>query len=133
MLPVLLLLAGAAITAPVGLTASSEFGLAQNPETLSAYVREYYADTPILAEIAKCESHFRHLTADGSVIKNPKSSAIGVMQIMSSIHDPLADDLGLDITSLEGNLAYAKHLYETQGTKPWNASRPCWGKYASAR
>jgi hypothetical protein len=28
-------------------------------------VREYFADTPILIEVAKCESDFRHLEKDG--------------------------------------------------------------------
>ena len=133
MLPILILLVGAAFTAaPVALADSNDFTMSKNPETVEAYVRDYYATTPILAEIAKCESHFRHLGSDGMVIKNPKSSAIGVMQIMSSIHDPVADELGIDITSLKGNLDYAKYLYETQGTKPWNSSKACWGKQVVA-
>lgn len=133
MLPVLLILAGAAITAPVALDAANEYELSQNPETLGAYVEEYFADAPIMADIAWCESRYRHLGSDGQIIKNPKSTAIGIMQIMSSIHDPLASEMGINIRTLKGNLEYARHLYETQGTKPWNASKTCWGKFALAK
>jgi len=31
-------------------------------------------------------------------------------------------------TDIHGNMAYARHLYETQGTRPWNASAPCWAQ-----
>ena len=134
MLPVLILLAGTAFVAPVALTASSEFQLTQNPETMGAYVREYYADTPVLADIAWCESRFRHLTPDGQIFRGKvNKSDIGVMQINTAYHADRAEKLGLDLYSLDGNLEYAKLLYEKEGTKPWNSSRPCWGKYASAK
>jgi hypothetical protein len=126
-LPIILLVIGVVGT-PAGTTSLTVEGQ-QNPETLGAYVKEYYAETPILASIAWCESRHRHMGANGSVIKNPTSTAIGVMQIMESIHDEDAKELGIDIKSLDGNLSYAKVLYEKQGTKPWNASKSCWGKY----
>jgi hypothetical protein len=34
--------------------------------------------------------------------------------------------MGLDIETLDGNLAYARHLYRTQGTAPWVYSEHCW-------
>ena len=132
MLPILLLLAGAAFTAPVAITAANDYQLSQNPETLAAYVREYYKDTPVLAAIAECESQMRQFDKDGAVLKNPKSTAIGLMQIMASLHDEAADELGIDINTTKGNLDYAKYLYEKQGTKPWNSSKACWGKGVSA-
>ncbi len=98
------------------------------PQTVEQYVREYYTDTPILADIAGCESHFRQFDNKGNVLKNPGSSAIGVMQIMASVHAQTAEELGLDPTTVQGNLAYAKYLYEKEGTAPWNASKACWGK-----
>jgi soluble lytic murein transglycosylase-like protein len=125
-LPIILLVIGAVGT-PAGTTSLPVEGQ-KNPETMGAYVREYYVETPILASIAWCESRFRHVGDDGDIIKNPTSTAIGVMQIMQSVHEKEAEKLGIDITSLDGNLAYAKHLYEKQGTKPWNASKTCWNK-----
>lgn len=134
MLPVLLILAGAAFTAPVGLTAANEFQLSKNPETLGAYVREHFSDIPVMADIAWCESRFRHLTPEGEVFRGKvNKSDIGVMQINTYYHGAKAEELGIDLYSLYGNLEYARYLYEKEGTKPWNSSRPCWGKYASAQ
>lgn len=97
-------------------------------QTVEGYVREYFADIPELIAIAGCESHFRQFDKNGKVLKNGGSTAIGVMQIMSSIHAEPAKKLGLDITTTEGNVAYARHLYEEKGLKPWNASKKCWGQ-----
>ncbi len=91
-------------------------------------VRKTFASHPVLISIAKCESGMRHFDDKGRVLKNPASSATGVMQIMSSVHRRPAARLGFDIHKLEGNLAYARHLYRTEGTKPWKASRHCWKK-----
>ncbi len=103
------------------------------PQTVEQYVREYFADEPVMAEIASCESHFKQFGADGQVLKNSKSSAVGIFQIMSSIHSTFADEkLGLDIYTIQGNVAYAKYIYEKQGTAPWNASKSCWGKSDAA-
>lgn len=129
MLPLLVLLAGAAFTAPVALADSAILSReSENPETMSAYVREYFADAPVMAEIARCESHFRHLGADGQILRGTViPEDVGVMQINTRYHEAKAKEMELDLYSLDGNLAYAKYLYEKQGTKPWNASRPCWG------
>ena len=93
------------------------------------YVRQYFSDIPIMIQIAKCESTYKHLDKEGNVIKNKNSSATGVMQIMESLHSEDAEELGLDIHTIKGNTAYARELYEKQGTKPWNSSKSCWGKY----
>ncbi len=113
-------------TSSVAVTASLE-----NQQTVEEYVREYYADTPVLISIARCESQFTHLDKDGSVhrgVVNPND--VGVMQINTDFHAKEAKDLGIDIFSLAGNLEFAKYLYEKEGTAPWDSSKPCWGKYA---
>ena len=106
-------------------------------QSVEDYVREYFADIPVMAAIAKCESRFTHVGKDGNVLKNSKgSSAIGVFQIMTSIHKEDAEDLGFDLATLEGNLSYARHLYEKSGTKPWEADKSsvaCWGKTPAAK
>ena len=98
-------------------------------------VREYFKDIPVMIQIARCESHFRHTLADGSVLQGRVDSAdTGVMQINKRYHLGTANKLGLDITELEDNMAYARHLYEKQGTQPWSASAPCWnGNLALAK
>ncbi len=136
MFPILILLAGTAFAAPVALADSAVLA-PQEPktaETMKAYVAEYFADAPVMVEIARCESHYRHLGVDGEVLRGTVIAAdVGVMQINTRYHQEKADEMGLDLHSLKGNLAYARHLYETQGTKPWNASKPCWGKVAIAK
>ncbi len=102
-------------------------------QTVEEYVRAYFDDEPIMAEIASCESHFRQFAKDKDgkivVLQNPTSSAVGLFQIMSSIHASFADEkLGLDVYSLQGNAAYARYIYDRQGTTPWNASKACWSK-----
>lgn len=102
-----------------------------NPITFEQYVREYFSDDPILAEIAKCESTFRQYSSTGEVIKGiVNKSDVGVMQINKYYHLDRAEKLGYDLHTIEGNMAYAKVLYDREGTKPWNSSSKCWGKYA---
>jgi|SRR6185503_14034347 len=101
-------------------------------QTVEEYIRDYFADEPILAEVASCESHFTQFDKNGNVVKNANSSAVGVFQIMSSVHATFADQkLGLDIYSLQGNAAYARYLFDHQGLKPWEASKSCWSKSAA--
>lgn len=100
-----------------------------SPMTLEAYVQAYFAETPILAKISKCESRTRQFGKDGKVLRGEvNSDDVGLMQINEQYHAKEAKALGLDLESVEGNLAYAKHLYDTEGTKPWNASKKCWNK-----
>ncbi len=81
-----------------------------------------------MIQIARCESTFRHTLSDGSVLKGKVDSAdTGVMQINTRYHGDTAEELGLDLTDLYDNMAYARNLYERQGTRPWKASKPCWG------
>ncbi len=100
---------------------------AQSPITLEEYIKDYFKDDPVLAEIAKCESTYRQFRKDGKVIRgkvNP--SDVGIMQINEIYHADRAEKLGFDIYTLEGNIAYAKWLYEKEGVKPWGSSSKCW-------
>ena len=81
----------------------------------------------VMKKIAWCESHNRQFDETGAVLRgvvNPLDT--GYFQLNKKYH--LADSirLGMDIETLEGNKAYGQHLYETQGTTPWNWSKPCW-------
>ncbi len=96
--------------------------------TTEEHVRNYFSDIPIMVDIARCESNFRHFNVDGSVLRgNANQYDIGVMQINKFYHGTRASQLGIDIFSREGNMAYARYLYENQGTSPWRASYHCWG------
>lgn len=90
------------------------------------FVRDYFRNTPILAEIARCESGFIQFK-DGQVIRgnvNPRD--IGIMQINLDAHGKRAKDLGFDLYSTIGNLEYAKLLYQESGSAPWVYSQKCW-------
>lgn len=98
-------------------------------QSVEEYVREYFQDAPVMIDIARCESRFTQLNKDGSVVKNPHSTAMGAFQIMASLHAESAQkNLGLNIYTLQGNAGYARYLYEKNGTRDWNASKACWGK-----
>lgn len=98
--------------------------------TVEAEVRKYFKDIPVMVAIARCESGFVHYDASqpNGVKKNPDSSASGVLQIMLSVHEDDARVLKLNLLSLQGQLAYGRHLYEQNGTRDWKSSRDCWGK-----
>lgn len=90
-------------------------------------VREYFLETPVMIEIARCESEFRQQNDSGTVLRGGAGGQmLGVFQFYESIHLANAKSLGYDINTLEGNLAYARHIYEKQGTTPWNSSKSCW-------
>jgi len=128
-LPLLFLLM-ASFSTPTTLSADTETPL-KNPQTISAYVKEYYADTPILIDIAWCESRYRQWGTDGKIFRGAVNRQdVGVMQINADYHAVKAQSLGMDIYGLSGNLAYAQYLFDTQGTKPWASSEACWDKIA---
>lgn len=97
--------------------------------TTESIVREYFANTPILSEIARCESHFRQTDSNGNIVRGKRNTYdVGVMQINELYHLDKAKKLNLNIHTLEGNIAYAKYLYENEGARPWLASSGCWAK-----
>ena len=98
-------------------------------KTTEEIIAEHFTDTPILKKIAVCESHNRQFNETGEVLRgHVNSQDVGVMQINEKYHLKEANKLGLDIYTIEGNIDYAKHLYETQGVKPWVHSSTCWDK-----
>ncbi len=94
-----------------------------------AIVRDYFKDIPVMIQVARCESTFQHTLADGSILRGKVDSAdTGVMQINKRYHLSAATAMGLNLEDIYGNMAYARHLYEKQGTQPWSASSPCWSR-----
>lgn len=106
--------------------------IVEEPKTTEEIVDEYFKDTPILSKIAFCESRYRQFNEQGDVLRGMVNSYdVGVMQINEHYHLKDAQELGLNIHSLEGNLAYARDLYERQGVAPWVHSSKCWNKNGS--
>ncbi len=93
-------------------------------------VKDYFRDIPVLVDVAYCESGIVQFNADGTVLRgfvNPQD--VGVMQINEKYHLETSLKMGINIHTLDGNLEYARFLYETQGTRPWEYSSHCWNKH----
>ena len=105
------------------------FAVGKTPMTIEERVREFYTDAPVLSDIAFCESSFRHFDKSGRVIRGKVNKGdVGVMQINEYYHKEKAETLGMDIKTLDGNLLYAKYLYDKEGVSPWGSSAKCWQK-----
>jgi hypothetical protein len=97
-------------------------------------VREYFADIPLMAEVAKCESRYRQFENDGSVFRGKINDRdVGALQINEYYHAERAKKLGYDLYTLKGNMQYARLLYKEQGAQPWVSSSPCWKKSEVAK
>ena len=95
--------------------------------TVEEYVRGYFSDIPVMAEVAHCESRFRQHDSKGEVLRGEENRLDrGVMQINEFYHGIKAKQLGYDILAIEGNTAYARHLFEKSGLQPWVSSSKCW-------
>jgi hypothetical protein len=87
-----------------------------------------------LYRIMTCESGLgtgapQQFHKDGTLVRGyVNNSDFGAAQINEYYHLKASQKLGYDIYTLEGNVAYAKYLYDTQGSQPWSASEACWGK-----
>lgn len=89
--------------------------------------------SPILKRICSCEStgqpnnEPRQFNTDGSVVKgkiNPLDT--GACQVNLKYHEAASEKFGYDLFTRDGNISYANHLYQEQGTQPWSWSRGCW-------
>ncbi len=113
-----------------GETALSASVVVSEPLSVEEQVTAYFSDVPVMIDVARCESRFRHTLKDGSVIRGEANSAdIGVMQINEFYHRAEAKKLGLNIDILADNMVYARKLFEKEGTTPWLSSSKCWGKH----
>jgi hypothetical protein len=98
-------------------------------KTTREIVEMHFEDIPVMVDVAECESRFIQYNADGSVLRGFVNPAdVGVMQINEKYHLETSLELGIDIHTLEGNMAYGRYLYEKQGTGPWEYSSHCWNK-----
>jgi hypothetical protein len=119
---------GSSVTAPATSTLATTTPAYDpyNSADVEAAVRANFSDLPVMAAIAKCESSFTQFNSDGSVLNGGSGGMIGVFQINKSVHKSFALSLGDDITTLAGNMAYARYLYSQEGTTPWDSSKFCW-------
>ncbi len=121
-------------TNPSAVEATAPAPVPPQAQTVSEFVREYFSDIPVMADIAKCESHYRQFDKNGDVYRGKVNRQdVGVMQVNEHYHLDTTVKLGFDIYTIEGNTAYARYLYEREGTTPWASSQACWGKTKAAQ
>ncbi len=107
-------------------TAPTPLPVAHTNDGIENKVLQYFANEPVMYDIAKCESRFRQYDSNGNALDGGSGGMIGIFQIAASIHAAYAKSLGMDIYTVDGNMAYAKKLYTEEGTGPWLDSFPCW-------
>ena len=112
---------------------SEDYEPLSDPKNVERFIKDYFADIPLMAKIAKCESRNRHFDKNGQVLRGEVTPLDrGVMQINLHYHQEAAVKMGLDLHNIDDNVAYARYLYEKSGAKPWMSSSACWSKPASS-
>lgn len=81
-----------------------------------------------MLKVAFCESGLKQFNSDGTVVENNTSHDVGIFQINLKYHLLDAEKMGIDIYTAEGNVKFAKVLYNQFGLNPWEWSFPCWVK-----
>lgn len=77
-------------------------------------MKTIFFDSPAMVAIIECESNFIHYKQDGTVLRGRVDSHdSGVSQINQRYHPTANTD------DIWGNLAYARKLFEQEGTTPW--------------
>tara|TARA_Y100000310_G_scaffold344555_1_gene457950 strand:+ start:6778 stop:7182 length:405 start_codon:yes stop_codon:yes gene_type:complete len=86
-----------------------------------------FAGYSTLRKICTCESGLNHFDKNGDVLRGViNKSDIGICQINEYYHSKEISALDIDIYTEEGNISFAKHLYDRQGSAPWIWSKSCW-------
>lgn len=96
-------------------------------ERIIEKIRETFPEQPdLMVKIAKCEG-VKDGKLDPTVISPTNDH--GIFQINQYAHGKRLKELQIDPLTVEGNLKYARMLYESNGTNDWYMSKDkCWGK-----
>lgn len=99
------------------------------PPTQEVYIErrilEVFND-PKAVKIASCESSLRQYTNGTTTRGKLNPDDLGTFQVNQYYHGQKAQELGLDLHSIEGNIQYAKYLYDKNGWRDWGWSKHCW-------
>lgn len=95
-------------------------------EQIIEKIRETFSEDPdVMVRIAKCEG-VKDGKLDPTVIS--PTNDYGIFQLNQKAHGQRLKELNIDPLTVEGNLKYARMLYDTSGTNPWYMSKNCWYK-----
>ncbi len=91
-------------------------------------LEDTFSKDSVMIDVARCESGLRQFVGTGEVLRGGLGKKmIGIFQLYEDYHVGDAKARGFDIYSLDGNIKYAKSLYDVQGLQPWSSSSLCWG------
>lgn len=112
---------GLAILLPAAVSAQ-----AADPNAgVEAAVRAAFADAPEMIAVAKCESRYRQFASEGVPLRGGSGKGyIGIFQIGERLHAAPAKAAGYDIYAIDGNIGYARKMYEKSGSVPWRECVP---------
>lgn len=82
-------------------------------------ILEAFPDAPEMLDIAICESGASQFNSDGSVVMGGMNDHfVGIFQEHQD-WQKVAQPMGLDIYTTEGNIAFARYLLNTYGKSQW--------------
>ena len=102
-------------------TTKIEPAILQNIEA----IRRYFPEPEKTLEIAKifhCESGLQHWNKHGELVVS-KTGDVGISQINLKTWQKKANELGQDLSKIDGNLAMARYIYDLHGSSPWVCKR----------
>lgn len=107
---------------------------AHSDSDLPAVIPAWVTGDVVFNAIGRCESWNAKLGANDLKAKNPTSSASGEFQIINSTwYEEGLKYWGQDFYKKNiwttDNRELAWYIYQKRGTRDWNASKACWGKY----
>lgn len=111
----------------------------ENVKDDSGYVLAYkdlviaeFGSESVMVDIARCESTYRQYEIVDNTVKVLRgivnSADVGIFQINVDNHELTINNGGYNIYIPQGNIEFAKYLYDKYGTSPWNASKKCWNQ-----
>jgi len=90
-------------------------------------VRNAFPGDTTMWKIARAESNCMQFKSNGTVVRNPSSSAVGIFQILEDTHGKNCGIKGVDIHTLEGNIACARNLsLRNPNYSDWDESAGRW-------
>jgi hypothetical protein len=90
-------------------------------------VRKAFPRDTTMWKIARAESDCMQFKSNGTLAKNPESSAVGIFQILEGAHGRDCGISGVDIHTIEGNIACARKLsLLNPNYSPWDDSAGKW-------
>ena len=113
---------------PDGIPSGRFFPVAVALAPIETEPADLFFGYPTLKRICTCESNLTHYeNADGAVLRGRVNYRdVGICQINEFYQKGRIERFGFDIYTPEGNIAFAKALFNEMGTVPWESSRACW-------